>query len=211
MIEPTLLSCFGTTPGKVLFGLRVSAESGARLTWREAFQRTWIVLGKGFGFHIPVYRLIREYKSYRDCKAGEGLEWEEENVLWLDRRYAPAKAIGAALLMLLLTGATFYIWQAGAVPQNRGNITAAQYAENFNEMQIFYQTDRQLNLPEFYLIPGGDSSLRLTDSGTWEKRNGGTYIVDTANTYAALPQLHFEETDGVLTEFPFLQNIRTKI
>ena len=119
------------------------------------------MLGKGSGFHIPVYRLIREYKSYRDCRAGENLEWEEENVLWLNRRYAPAKAVGA------------------------------------------YQTDRQLNLPEFYLTPGGDSSLRLTDSGTWEKRNGETYIVDTANAYAALPQLHFEEMDGVLTGVSF--------
>ena len=161
------------------------------------------MLGKGSGFHIPVYRLIREYKSYRDCRAGENLEWEEENVLWLNRRYAPAKAVGAVFLMMLLTGATFYIWQAGAIPQNRGNISAAQYAENFNEMQTFYQTDRQLNLPEFYLTPDGDSSLRLTDSGTWEKRNGGTYIVDTANAYAALPQLHFEEMDGVLTGVSF--------
>lgn len=203
LIEPTLLSCFGITPGKILFGLRVSAESGARLTWREAFQRTWLVLGKGSGFHIPVYRLIREYKSYRDCRAGENMEWEEENVLWLNRRYAPAKAVGAVFLMMLLTGATFYIWQAGAIPKNRGNISAAQYAENFNEMQTFYQTDRQLNLPEFYLTPDGDSSLRLTDSGTWEKRNGGTYIVDTANAYAALPQLHFEEMDGVLTGVSF--------
>ena len=123
LIEPTLLSCFGTTPGKILFGLRVSAESGARLTWREAFQRTWLVLGKGSGFHIPVYRLIREYKSYRDCRAGENLEWEEENVLWLNRRYAPAKAVGAALLMLLLTGVSF------SAEYKNENIEIASYGD----------------------------------------------------------------------------------
>ena len=30
------------------------------------------------------------------------MEWEEENVLWLNRRYAPAKAVGAVFLMMLL-------------------------------------------------------------------------------------------------------------
>ena len=36
------------------------------------------------------------------------MEWEEENVLWLNRRYAPAKAVGAVFLMLLLTGVSFF-------------------------------------------------------------------------------------------------------
>lgn len=201
LIEPVLLSRFGTTPGKMFFGLRVSAESGARLKWREAFHRTWIVLKKGLGFYIPIYCLVREYKSYRDCKAGENLEWEEENMLWLNRRYMPIRIVGAAFLMLLLTGATFYIWQAGAVPQNRGNITTMQYVENFNEMQKFYQIDHQLNLPEFDFL--SDSRLQLTGDGTWEKINGSTYIVGTADTYASIPQLYFTQTDGELTGVSF--------
>lgn len=81
------------------------------------------MLGKGSGFHIPVYRLIREYKSYRDCRAGENLEWEEENVLWLNRRYAPAKAVGAALLMLLLTGVSF------SAEYKNENIEIASYGD----------------------------------------------------------------------------------
>ena len=81
------------------------------------------MLGKGSGFHIPMYRLIREYKSYRDCRAGENLEWEEENVLWLNRRYAPAKAVGAALLMLLLTGVSF------SAEYKNENIEIASYGD----------------------------------------------------------------------------------
>ena len=81
------------------------------------------MLGKGSGFHIPVYRLIREYKSYRDCRAGENLEWEEENVLWLNRRYVPAKAVGAALLMLLLTGVSF------SAEYKNENIEIASYGD----------------------------------------------------------------------------------
>lgn len=36
LIEPLLLSRFGTTPGKALFGLHVSAVSGGKLTWRRS-------------------------------------------------------------------------------------------------------------------------------------------------------------------------------
>ena len=66
LAEPVLLARLGTTPGKFLMGLRAAAENGARLTWREAFYRTWTVLKKGSGFYIPVYCLVREYLSYRE-------------------------------------------------------------------------------------------------------------------------------------------------
>lgn len=40
LAESFMLSRFGTTPGKFVFGLRVTAETGACLTWSEAFHRT---------------------------------------------------------------------------------------------------------------------------------------------------------------------------
>ena len=104
MAEPVMLSRFGTTPGKFLFGFRVSAESGARLTWREAYDRTGIVLKRGLGFYIPVYGLIREYSSYRDCKKGEILEWEEDNILTLDERHMRWKVIACSNVGVCLSG-----------------------------------------------------------------------------------------------------------
>ena len=91
LAEPFILSRFGTTPGKFLFGLRVTAETGARLTHGEALHRTWTVLKKGCGFNLPVYWIIRTYKSYRACKDGEILDWEQETLLWLNDRYIPLK------------------------------------------------------------------------------------------------------------------------
>ena len=89
LVEPLMLSRFGTTPGKFVFGLRVTAETGARLTHREALHRTWTVIRRGSGFLIPIYELIREYKSYKACKRGETLDWEEETLLWLDEGRVP--------------------------------------------------------------------------------------------------------------------------
>ena len=162
LAEPLMLSRFGTTPGKFLFGLRVTAETGARLTHGEALHRTWTVLKKGCGFNLPVYWIIRMYKSYRACKDGETLDWEQETLLWLNDRYIPLKVSGSVVILTLLnTLALLLVWQAGALPQNRGDLTVEQYAENFNDMEKYFGIDRQLNLPgdsSFYGILMDDSA-----------------------------------------------------
>ena len=81
------------------------------------------------------------------------------------------------------------------ITQNRGDITAAQYAENFNDMQKFYQIDRQLNLPDFLPLIDGDSMLMLNQNGEWDKMQGSPYM-NTRITYAALPEIQFMEKEG---------------
>ena len=134
LAEPLMLSRFGTTPGKFLVGLRVTAETGAQLTRGEALHRTWTVLKKGCGFNLPVYWIIRMYNSYRACKDGETLDWEQETLLWLNDRYIPLKvSVSLVSLTLINTLSLILVWQAGALPQNRGDLTVEQYAENFND------------------------------------------------------------------------------
>ena len=200
IIEPVMLSRFGTTPGKFVFGLRVTAETGARLTHREALFRTWIVIKKGFGFFIPIYYLVREYKSYKACKNGETLDWEEETLLWLDEGRVPLGILATIVGMIFFNAADLMIWQAGALPQNGGNLTVAEYAENFNNMEKFYQIDRQLNLPEYTFIP--DSRLILNEEGAWEKLPSTPYINRDDRT-APLPDLKYTVENGILTGVSF--------
>ena len=110
--------------------------------------------------------------------------------------------IAAVLVLGVLDILNFLVWQAGALPRNRGNITAAQYAENFNDMQKFYQIDHQLNLPEF-LPPLGDSRKLLNQDGDWETMSGNPYIVGTGVDYPERPELQFTEKNGALTELSF--------
>ena len=207
LAEPFMLSRFGTTPGKFLFGLRVTAETGARLTHGEALHRTWTVLKKGCGFNLPVYWIIRMYKSYRACKDGETLDWEQETLLWLNDRYIPLKVSGSVVILTLLnTLALLLVWQAGALPQNRGDLTVEQYAENFNDMEKYFGIDRQLNLPgdsSFYGILMDDSRLILNKDGEWEKMPGTPYVTGTSENYAELPQLDYTVEDGVITGLNF--------
>ena len=207
LAEPLMLSRFGTTPGKFLFGLRVTAETGARLTHGEALHRTWTVLKKGCGFNLPVYWIIRMYKSYRACKDGETLDWEQETLLWLNDRYIPLKVSGSVVILTLLnTLALLLVWQAGALPQNRGDLTVEQYAENFNDMEKYFGVDRQLNLPgdsSFYGILMDDSRLILNKDGEWEKMPGTPYVTGTSENYAELPRLDYTVEDGVMTGLNF--------
>ena len=66
LLEPLLLSRFGTTPGKWLFGLRVTSPDGRKLTYAEGRERTAYLFWYGIRLNLPVFRLYRLYVSYTD-------------------------------------------------------------------------------------------------------------------------------------------------
>lgn len=77
LLEPLLLSTWGFTPGKWLFGLAVRNADGGKLTFSQAFGRLSALFGRGEGWGIPFYALYRNYKSMRALEEGEVLLWEE--------------------------------------------------------------------------------------------------------------------------------------
>lgn len=76
-LEPLWLKFLGTTPGKAIFGLRIENPRGSLLDYSEAFERTWGVIGTGMGFDIPIYNLVRQWKSYQLCIDNEPQPWDE--------------------------------------------------------------------------------------------------------------------------------------
>ena len=84
--EGVLLSCFGTTLGKWILGIRVTNIEEGNLSFVEACERCAYVIFFGFGLGIPVYQLYRQWKSYKTCKSGEPLKWEENSCLVLTDR-----------------------------------------------------------------------------------------------------------------------------
>lgn len=208
LAEPVLLSLTGTTPGKWILGLKVTAPSGGKLSYKSARERTWGVIRYGYGFFLPVYDLICQYHSYRTCRNSEYLPWEDRSVLLLKvsgkasaGRLRTACYIGC---MTLVAAADFLIGQSAALPPYRGDITVEEFTENFNHAQSFYGVDHQLNLPETGLTNGGmpaDSALFLKEDGTWEKVQGRSYM--GAKPYAPLPELEFTEENGIMTGMEF--------
>lgn len=70
-LEPLLLHIFAATPGKWLFGLRVTDGDGGKLTYEAALNRTAFVFWYGIRLDLPVLRLVRLYKCAEDEQAGK--------------------------------------------------------------------------------------------------------------------------------------------
>ena len=71
-LEPLLLHIFAATPGKWLFGLRVTDGDGGKLTYEAAINRTAFVFWYGIRLDLPILRLVRLYKCAADEQAGNG-------------------------------------------------------------------------------------------------------------------------------------------
>lgn len=80
-IEPLLLSLFSTTPGKAIFGIRISDLDGNRLDYGTAIERTWTVMWEGMAMNIPLISLYFQYKSLDLAEQQVPLSWESESEL----------------------------------------------------------------------------------------------------------------------------------
>jgi uncharacterized RDD family membrane protein YckC len=57
-IEALLLSSFGTTPGKLLFNIKVHRKDGGRLNYMEAMNRSMIVWILGIGIGLAFFQIL---------------------------------------------------------------------------------------------------------------------------------------------------------
>ena len=171
LLEPLLLSRFGTTPGKWLFGLRVTSPDGRKLTY-------------GIRLNLPFFRLYRLYVSYTDEQQGKALPWEDGSEQTIRDHAGWRFAAAAVLAALLIAGGVLRVLLPVG-PVYRGELTVAQFAENYNTI-----------LRQF-----GDYDVELDENGRWKEEssfqsNGGTTTVMFNDR---LPQLEYQTENGVLT------------
>ena len=189
IVEPVLLTLFGTTLGKWILGIRVTDNSGRRMTYSKALERTRIMLLDGMGLGIPVYKLIRLWKSYRAHSDGDTLDWEWDSEIILKdekswRTFVYLGTCAALFGTLLLAIAT------AELPRNRGDITVAEFCENYNRFANYYSfnTDSYLNA-----------------QGNWAQYEGSGNTIYFGGLEE--PTFIFEETDGFMTGLQFSVNI----
>lgn len=189
VLEPLFLSLLGTTPGKWLLGLSVTDLDGGRLTYGAALERTACVLWYGRGFEIPIFYLIRLYKSKRACDDGETLQWETESVLVLrdEHSWRAFALLGAFALCIVLD---LGVYLAAELPKHRGDLTVEEFCENFNHYADYFDRD-----------PGG----KLLPDGSWAASDSNTVLEfsDDGLEPAVPPAFHFTEENSVLTGVSF--------
>mgnify|MGYP001623021813 CR=1 FL=1 len=208
VLEPLFLISFGATPGKLVFGLRVAGKCGIRISWREARLRTRLVLRWGCGFYIPVYVLVRQWRAYKACENEERQEWEDESLLRLkDTRTAVRAAVYTAAAVCC-AAASFFVWQAGALPVNRGALSAAEFCENYNRLQDYYGISRPVNVPDTPLYNYISFPMTLDEEGRWQFPPGR--YQDFAENFSALPELQFEGDRENITGVRFSLSYRNE-
>ena len=134
LLEPLCLHLFGTTPGKALLGLHVERPDGGRLGLGEAARRTFDVLTYGLGFYVPILSQVMLIKSWLRHKNGRPLRWEEGSELRLRRRRLGLLTAGYILLAGLALFTLFVNQELSQMPKNRGDISAAEFCENYNSL-----------------------------------------------------------------------------
>ena len=160
VVEPLLLSTWGYTPGKWIFGLQVLDENGGKITWTDALARTWGVFAKGEGFGIPIYNLYRYYKSYRACVDCETLPWLEARGYAIQDAPAP-RCAGCGAATAALFGLMVLATAQAQMPRHRGMLTAEQYVDNVNDMY-------------HYLTQSSDQVM--DENGHWEDKVNVLYV-----------------------------------
>ena len=188
MAEPLLLHLFGTTPGKWILGLSVSDENGRRLSYGEGWMRTFRACAYGMGLSLPIISLIRLLVSRKACLRGDVLAWEEDSVLELRdekswRVFAYAALDITVMVLELLISIHF-----GMMPRNRGDITVAEFSENYNRLAAYYKFDF-----------GAD----LDEEGRWVMRDRNTESITIFFMENYLPEYEYTFEDGRLKDIRF--------
>ncbi len=137
-IEPLFLMSWVSTPGKALFGVRLFHKSGRKLTYGEGLRRTLLRLRWGLGFMIPVYGLYRLYVSYRTCKEGKTLPWDEDVRFVIPEKVHYVKYI---TVTACLAAANVLLYCQGELPKNRGDLTVSEFVENYNRAAAYMGED----------------------------------------------------------------------
>ena len=180
LLEPLCLHFWGTTPGKAIFGISIRGESGEKLTWIAALERTWQVFGRGCGYMIPGYNLWRQWKSLRVCEEGEREPWEAGETYEIadDKVWRCLACVG---ILILDVGLIVLIRLQALMPPNRGELTAAEFFENYN----------------FYVDYLGTEGYHLDENGQWFSPERSGYTVELFSSIES--EVSVTTEDGVVT------------
>lgn len=181
LVEPLLLHYFGCTPGKWLWGLRVEGPEG-KLSLREAKERTMEMFGRGMGWGIPVYSLWREFVCIRRCLENEIQTWDNGIYYSVDERKTGLRAVGYLAANGVGVGALAFVMLMQLLPPNRGALTPAEYAENYNYYVGYFELSGQ--------------SFQLDENGQYAPLPDppGTYTIYLSETVA--PEYTYQLENG---------------
>ncbi len=104
-VEAFLLSTFGTTPAKWLFGIRIAQPSGDFLSISGALNRSFLVFVQGAGLGIPIVALFTQLFAYRRLTTTGTTLWDTSvNAVVSHKKWGVFRALActAAVFVVLV-------------------------------------------------------------------------------------------------------------
>lgn len=137
LLEPIFLCKFGTTFGKWILGIRILDDEENKLSFKAASERTKSVLWHGLGYRIPILSQVKMWKAYKECDYSRPLEWESGSIISLkdEKKWRIVAYCGAHLVILGIISLTLLVAQ---MPKHRGDITVAQFQENYDQLNRYH-------------------------------------------------------------------------
>ena len=158
-LEPLWLHCWGWTPGKWVFGLKLRDGDGTRLSLAQGWERGWRVAWEGYGWNIPIWNLWRMWKGRTAGLEGRDCPWDCEEGYRYTKEERPYSGWIFVAARVLLTAALVVTLLWSALPPCRGELTVEEFARNYNHFRS--------------QIMWGDGLPRMEADGRWAERADG--------------------------------------
>ena len=188
LLEALSLHLFGTTPGKALLGMRLTGPDGRKLSFGAGLLRYVRMLWHGLGVGIPIWTWFQMGRTVLRCWNGEPQPWDD-GVAYIAKpfrgRYAASLIL--AVLLALTVGEAVNSWSQ--LPPNRGDLTVAEFAENYNRQAEYL---------------GFGAGTYLDETGRWQEEPRDPNTVTLGELFEIEPwdearELHFTLEDGHIT------------
>lgn len=102
VVEPALLTVFGTTPGKWLLRVRLRRVDGARLGYPEALKRSFWVWVFGQACGVPVLSLFTSIHCYSQLTQHHTTYWDRNGGFVVAHQSMTAMRIVTAVLLVVV-------------------------------------------------------------------------------------------------------------
>lgn len=198
VLEAVFLHLWGTTPGKALFGLKLTRSDGSHLGFLDALWRTSRAVLLGMGLMIPLVALVALILSYQRCRHQVPQPWTLDDEGWsdasggrlsfFDQRGSMLRVIGyvgceVAMVAVLVLGSL-----VAATPRHHGSLTVKEFVSNYNHLLTYSSAPDS---------PGE----KLGVDGSWYQTDPNAFVLHLIDVEP--PAFQFTQEEGRLTGLSF--------
>ena len=139
LIEGTLLHFFTTTPGKLLFGIKMTYSDGRKLSIIDGTKRALGMWLHAMALCVPIVNFYTAFRCYKLCKQGKSLPYESYYIVY-HTKFSNSALIAVAFLLINTITTSF----TQIAPDHlinlpyKGEINRDEFMENYEYITDYF-------------------------------------------------------------------------